>query len=118
MRSADGCSPALLHAQVRGTQDVDLEFSDIKLAGQVCLYVLPLSAPLRPLIVDLLVSTHYLGDAHGVDVKRNFWHRRQTAKKAKQQMRSHHHRVYWACPAMARLVVQGYSTGVVFRGLI
>ena len=25
-----------LRAQVRGTQDVDLEFSDIKLAGQVC----------------------------------------------------------------------------------
>ena len=24
------------HAQVRGTQDVELEFSDIKLAGQVC----------------------------------------------------------------------------------
>lgn len=28
------------HAQVRGTQNVELEFSDIKLAGQVCCQLL------------------------------------------------------------------------------
>lgn len=35
VQSTDWAHDSMWHAQVRGTQDVELEFSDIKLAGQV-----------------------------------------------------------------------------------
>ena len=73
------------HAQVRGTQDVELEFSDIKLAGQVCCHP-SLQWRLSTIHKDyFLLFTCNMQSVH--------WHSCQchTAENAKQQVLSSHH---------------------------